>query len=261
MRKVRIVALALGACLIAAAVALAQATQTNTYNVTGKVLPSKAGTKKHPKPVSVNFDYTVGEAAGNRPSPVKQYDINFAGLRVNGGKFPKCTAATINAAGSDAPCSSKAAVGKGNVENISGPTNDPTNKSITCHLDLTVYNGGAGKAALFLKGGPNDPRGPAFSCPIAVSQAIDANYIANSKGSSLRFTVQGALLHPAPGLDNAVVKVASTIKKITRKVKGKTVGYYESVGGCVSKKRNITVTFTSEAGQTAKAQTRLACTK
>lgn len=260
MRKVRIAAIALGVCLIAAAVALAQQTQTNTYNVTGKISPSKAGTKKAPKPVSVGFDYTVGEANGLRPSPVKQYDIKFDGLRVNGGKFKKCTATQINTAGSNAPCSSKAAVGKGSVENISGPTNDPTNKSITCHLDLTVYNGGAGKAALYLKGGPNDPRGAAFSCPIAVSQAIDANYIASSTGTSLRFTVQGALLHPAPGLDNAVVKVASTINKITTKSHGKTIGYYESAGGCKSHKRNITVTFTSEAGQTAKAQKKLSCT-
>jgi hypothetical protein len=258
MRKVRIAAIAVCACLIAAAVALAA--QTNTYNVTGKILPTKAGTKLKPTPVSIAFDYTVGEAAGQRPSPVKQYDINFDGLKVNGARFPKCTAASINAAGGDAACPAKAVMGTGNVENISGPTNDPTNKSILCHLDLKVYNGGVGKAALYLKGGPNDPRGAAKSCPIAVSQAIDANYVKSSKGTALRFTVTGALLHPAPGLDNAVVQVASTIRKATTKYKGKTVGYYESTGGCVSHKRKITVTFTSEAGQTAKAQKSLACT-
>jgi hypothetical protein len=259
MRKVRIAVVALCVSLVAAAVAFAA--QTNTYTVTGKVLPTKAGTKKNPKPVGLNFDYTVGEANGQRPSPVKSYNIAFDGLRVNGARFAKCTAAKINAAQTDAGCPKKAAVGAGKVVIISGPRSDPTNKSIMCHLDLTVYNGGAGKAALFLRGGPNDPRGAAFSCPIAVSQAIDANYIANSKGTSLRFNVQGALLHPAAGLDNAVVQVKSTIKRLTTRYKGRTVGYYESIGGCVAGKRNITVTFVSEAGQTGKAQKKLSCTK
>jgi hypothetical protein len=258
MRKVRIVGIAVCVCLVAAAVAFA-AGQTNTYTVTGKVLPTRAGTAKKPVPVSVNFDYTVGEQNNLRPSPVKTYNILFDGLKVNGARFPKCTASSINSAGSNAGCSSKAAMGKGNVENITGPSNDNTNKALTCHLDLTVYNGGAGKAALYLKGGPNDPRGAAFSCPIAVSQAIDANYIKSTKGTSLRFNVQGALLHPASGLDNAVVQVKSTIRKATTRYKGKTVGYYESIGGCKAKRRNITVTFVAEDGVTGKAQKRLAC--
>src|SRR4051812_3770512 len=138
MRKVRIVGIALCVSLVAAAVAFAA--QTNTYTVTGKVLPTKAGTKKNPKPVSLNFDYTVGEAAGQRPSPVKSYNIAFDGIRVNAPRFPKCTAAAMNAAQTDAGCNKKALVGIGNVENLAGPTNDPTNKSITCHLDLKVYN-------------------------------------------------------------------------------------------------------------------------
>jgi hypothetical protein len=259
MRKSPLLAIVLVVSLIGAAVALA-AGQTNTYTVTGKISPTKAGTKKTPVPVSLNFDYTVGEANNLRPSPVKQYNIKFDGLRVNGARFAKCTAASINAAGSDAKCPTAAVMGTGQVQNISGGTNDPTDKTLTCYLDLKVYNGGASKAALFLMGGQNDPRGPAYSCPIAVSQAIDANYIASSTGTSLRFTVQGALLHPIPGFDNAVVRVASKIRKATVKYKGKTVGYYESIGGCVAHKRNITVTFVSEAGQTGKAQKKLACT-
>ena len=258
MRKVRIVGIAVCVCLIAAAVAYA-AGQTNTYTVTGKILPTKAGTAKKPVPVAIDFDYTVGEQNNLRPSPVKTYNILFDGLKVNGARFPKCTAASINSAGSDAGCSKKALFGTGNVENITGPSNDNTNKALTCHLDLKVYNGGAGKAALFLKGGPNDPRGAAKSCPIAVSQAIDANYIKSLKGTSLRFNVQGALLHPAAGLDNAVVQVKSSIRRATTQYKGKTVGYYESIGGCKAKNRNITVTFVAEGGTTGKVQKKLAC--
>lgn len=259
MKKIGMAIAAIAVSLVVAAVAIAQTKQTNTYKVTGKISPSKAGSKKKPIPVSVNFDYTVGEANGLRPSPVKVYDILFDGLRVNGSKFPKCTAATINSTGSDAKCSKKALVGTGKVLNEAGPSNNTADKSTTCYLDLKVYNGGASKAALYLKGGPNDPRGASYSCPLTISQAIDANYIKKRRGTSLRFTVQSTLLHPLPGVDNAVVNVTSSIRKITRKVRGKTVGYYESIGGCRAKKRYITVSFTDENGLPGKAQKKLSC--
>ncbi len=250
MRRLRIIAVAVCATLVVTAVALAA--QTNTYTVTGSITPSKAGTTKKPIPVAVNFDYTVGEASNQRPALINQYYIKFDGVRVNGARFAKCTAASINNTGDDSKCPAKALVGTGNVENQAGPTDDPSKHDLKCHLNLKVYNGGASKGALFLKGGPP-------TCPINISQAIDANYIASSTGTTLRFAVQGTLLHPLPGIDNAVVQVNSKIKRVTTKYKGKTVGYYQTTGGCKAKRRYITVTFKTTAGQTSKAQKKLVC--
>lgn len=250
MRRLRIIAVAVCATLVVAAVALAA--QTNVYTVTGAISPTKAGTTKKPIPVSLNFDYTVGEANNQRPALINQYNIAFDGLRVNGARFAKCTAAKINNAGDDSGCPAKALMGKGVVENEAGPTSDPAQHDLKCQLALKLYNGGAGKGAIYLKGGPP-------TCPIAISQAIDANYIANTKGTSLRFAVQGTLLNPLQGIDNAVVRVKSTVSKKTTVYKGRTYGYYESIGGCKSGRRYITVTFHTVAGQTSKAQKKLTC--
>ena len=58
------------------------------------------------------------------------------------------------------------------------------------------------------------------------------------------FKVDQTLLHPAPGFDNAVVKVESTIRKaVVKKVKGKKRGFFESAGKCRKKKSAIKVTF------------------
>lgn len=256
MRRFGILAAALSALLVVAAVAFAQ-TQENTYTVTGKVTPSKAGTAKKPVPVEVKFGYTVDEKTGKRPGLIRQYNIKIDGVRVNGARFPKCTFKAISAAKSDAKCPKGSLMGTGTVRNLAGPTADPSNKDTKCQLGLKVYNGGANKGVLFLRGSQADP---VNKCPLAVAQAIDANYIASASGVSLRFNVGGPLHNPIPGVDNAVVFVNSTIRRATTKYRGKTVGYYESIGGCKAKKRYITVTFTPKTGLAQKAQKTLACT-
>jgi hypothetical protein len=258
LRKLRILALAVAGLMVFAAVALA--VQENTYTVTGKVSPTKAGTKKKPVPIGLDFGYTVAEKSGKRPALIDKYSIHFAGLQVNSAVAKSCTAAKIDAAQSDSVCPKGSLIGTGDVENQSGATSDETANTITCHLDLAVYNSGKNKAALFLSGGPSND--PAENCPLTVAKAIDANFVRNKTGTALQFNVDDQLLHPAPGFDNAVVLVKSTIKKITKKIKGKTRGYFESIGGCKNKKRAITVTFTPNNGTPAqKAQALVACTK
>jgi hypothetical protein len=256
MRKVTALAAAAIAALVFAAVA--QADQVNTYTVTGKTSPSSPGSKKKPLPISLDFDYTVGEQSGQRPSPVKRYTIGFYGVRSNGGLFPKCTAAQINAAQSISGCPKGSIVGGGFIINASGSTADPNDKSIECNLNLTVVNGGQGRAAIFLQGGPSTiVQGK--PCVIGISQAIDARYVSFAGGgTALQFDVPANLLHPIGGLDNAVVQVQSTIKKLTVKKGGKTRGYFESVA-CKGKKRPISVDFLSEAGQSETATMNASC--
>ena len=171
MRKVTAMAVAAIAALVVAAVAYGA--QVNTYTVTGKTSPTASGSKKKPVPISLDFDYTVGEQSGQRPSPVKRYTIGFYGVKSNGGLFPKCTAASINAAQSISGCPKGSIVGSGYIINAAGSTSDPADKSIECNLNLTIVNGGQGRAAIFLQGGPSIiVQGK--PCVIGISQAIDA---------------------------------------------------------------------------------------
>lgn len=257
MRKLTVLVVASVAVL--ALTAVAYAAQVNTYTVTGKTSPAKPGSKAKPVPIGLDFDYTIGEATGLRPSPVKRYTIGFYGMTSNGGLFPKCTAATINSKQSDSSCPKGSAVGSGFIINSAGSTADPTDTSVSCNLNLTIYNSGQGKAAIFLKGGPTTTV-QGKPCVISINQAIDAKYVSafGGKGSALQFDVPANLLHPIGGLDNAVVQVQSTIKKLTAKSKGVTHGYYESIG-CQGNKRPISVDFLSEAGQTATATYNAGC--
>jgi hypothetical protein len=252
MRKVAVLGAAVAAVMLACAAAVFAA-QVNTYTVEGTTSPAKPGSKKKPVPIGLNFDYTVGEEAGQRPSPVSRYTIGFYGMQSNGRLFPKCTAQQINAAQSDANCPKGSLVGSGSVTNAAGATDNPADTSIPCNLGLRIYNGGQGKAALYLFGNPPQ-------CVIPISQAIDARYVRTfgGKGQALQFSVPSNLLHPVSGIDNAVTNVRSTIKKLTTKSKGRTRGYFESIR-CQKGHRPIAVDFLTEAGQSSTAGTKAGC--
>jgi len=247
LRKPLIGALVGAFVLVIAAVAFAQV--QNTYTVSGSVSPAKAGTKKKPVPVALKFDYQVGEQSGQRPAVEIAYSIQFDGLQQNGGLFPKCTAAQINAAGSDGPCASSAKVGSGSVDNLAGSSSNPADTSQKCHLDLTEYNGGKGLLTLYLSGGPP-------TCPLSISVAIQARVIKNAKGIAIKFSVPPSLAHPIAGFDNSVVDTTTSLTK--KKAKGH--GYLESVGGCKGGKRAISVTFTPETGSPVTEATTANCT-
>jgi hypothetical protein len=260
LRKLRIVTLAIAGLLVFTA--LAFAVQTNSYTVNASTSPTSAGSKSKPVPVQVKFGYTVAETSGKRPALINKYDINFAGLQVNTGFFPACSAAKIDQNQTDTACPKGSLMGTGNVENRAGATADETNQpdTLKCHLDLKVYNAGKGHAALYLKGGPNDPRGADKSCPLDVNKAIDATFVKRATGTSLVFNVDQTLLHPAAGIDNAVVQVNSTIRKAIKKVKGVKRGFFESAGKCRNGKSGIKVTFRQVDGSKQTVSTTSKCT-
>lgn len=254
MRKI----IALAAVALMAFAAVAFAVQENEYTVSGAVSPTDSGTKKKPKPSSLNFGYTVSEKNGNRPALIRKYTIHFAGMQVNTNFFKKCTAEQIDAAQSDAGCPKGSLMGTGNVENKAGATSDETSQSVNCHLDLRLHNSGDNHAAIYLHGAPNND--PAKNCPLAVDKAIDATFVRNATGTALQFVVDDTLLHPTTGFDNAVVAVNTAVRKATVKKNGKTRGWFESIGGCKNKKRAITVTFTDVNNVSQKAQQLTPCT-
>jgi hypothetical protein len=248
-------AIALTAMFVLGLAAVAYAQVTNTYTVSGSTNPTRAGSKARPVPVSVKFGFTVGEQNNNRPSPIRKYSIRFAGLAVNTNFFPRCSAG-------NAPddCPARSVVGTGFITNATGARDNPSDRSIQCNAKLSVINNGRNRATIFVEGSPNasDPR---QRCAIELSSPIQARFIRASGGSavSLEFTVPDSLLHPLPTLDNAVTSVNSTIKRLTVRRGGRARGFFESTGGCVRNRRNITVTFTPETGTAARAQRLAAC--
>jgi hypothetical protein len=259
LRKLRIITLAVAGLLAMSAIAYAAA-QENTYTVTSDVTPHKPGTKAKPVPATVSFGYTVGEKNGNRPALIDQYDINIGGMQENSTLFPACTAAKIDADQSDVNCPKGSLMGTGNVENQTGSTSDTSQHSITCHLDLKFYNAGKHHAALYLHGAPNSAD-PAKNCPLTVDKAIDAKFVKKGGGTSIVFSVDQTLLHPITGFDNAVVLVDSKINASKKTVKkaGVKHSFFESVGGCKSHKRTVSVAFHQVDGTTAKVKTTSKC--
>jgi hypothetical protein len=117
-------------------------------------------------------------------------------------------------------------------------------KAGDCTLALRVYNAGKNKAALWLEGGTGKPGIPACLAPI--HQAIDAKWVAKDGGTALVFEVPETLRHQV-GLDVPVISVTSKFSTITKKIKGKKRGYFESIG-CADGKRTARGTFTDETG-------------
>lgn len=260
MRKFLALGAAAALVLALAAISFAQEGVTNEYSVSASLSPSKAGSKKKPVPVSVNFDYTVGANNNQRPIPVKKYSIQFAGLAVNTAVAASCQTETLENEGL-AGCPAKSIVGTGVIENATGQTANPSDKSIPCNAKVTVVNEHPNKANIYVKGSPT-ATDPAEKCAIELAAPIPANYVRTAGGTNLEFNVPTSLLHPgSPALSNAVERVQSKIKKITKKIKGKTKGYYSAAGGCKAGTRTVTVVFTPESGPTGRAQDKVACSK
>jgi len=247
MRRIMVAVMAIATLGALAAVAFAQ----NSYEVTGRVSPSNAGSTRSPVPVSLTFNYNVTEAQGRRPFTTSRFDIGTPGLRVNTNRFPSCTAAQINQAGSDENCPNGSLVGAGLVENITGSPTNQNDQSLRCNLRLRVHNTRNNRAALFLSGNPQSSD-PASRCAIAIATAIPAQWVRSTSALRLVFSVPESLRRPG-GLQNAVVRVQSSIRLRTVRYRGRRVGYLESVGGCRGNRRNITVRFTDESGRTTPA--------
>jgi hypothetical protein len=232
-----------------ATVAYAQSAAVNEYTVDGSV-SAHGGSKQKPKPGGLKFSFTT--SAGDLvPNVIKTYKITFSGGKVNTQVAKACTAKQMDQAQSDSNCPKGSLIGTGQINNYVSTSGSPAAGATQCKLPLKIYNAGKNKAALWIKTGPPD-------CIAAVAQAIDAKWSVNSKGASLSFTVPDGLRHQL-GLDLPVISTTSTIKKITKKIKGKTVGYLESVGCGKSKKRTITATFTDEGGRSETATKEITC--
>ena len=253
MRRLAALAAALGVVLVLAAIAFAQ--QQNQYSVTAGVTPPAKGSKAKPVPVGVKFNYTVTEATGKKPAPVKGYKIAFTGLTTNGAFFPTCSSSKISGAGNnDSGCPAKAKVGSGTLDSFVYQTADPSGAGgFPCPKKINLWNAGKNKLVIFIFGDPAQCGG------VGALPPIDAKYVNTGGGAqALQFDVPPTVLHPIAGLSVAVNSVQSSVKKLTVKKSGKKRGYFEAIG-CPGGKRTVTVTFTPETGSPGTAKASQSC--
>lgn len=244
MRKLAVLGVTAAALLTTSSAAFAQAT---SYDIDASTSPAKAGSSK--KPVTTSLTLTVNATGTARPTTATAFKVTFAGMKANTTGLKTCTVTQINAALSDSGCNKAAKIGSGYVKNLVGSADDPNDTSIACNLAVTLYNGGGGKVAVFLKGSPTMTVAGG-NCVIGVNQALDGKFTSSSKGVSLGFSIPANLQHPIGGLNQGILAIQTKIDKKTVKVKGKKRGLLEAAGGCKRGQRDVTLELPQEAGGT-----------
>ena len=194
MRKVAALASALVVVLLVVAVAFAQ--QQNQYSVTAGVTPPAKGSKAKPVAVAVKFNYSVTEATGKKPAPVKGYKIAFTGLTTNGAFFPTCSSSKISGAGNnDSGCPKKALVGTGTLDSFVYQTSDPSGAGgFPCPKKIDLWNAGKNKMVIFLFGDPAQCGGVGNVFVVALREETFGGRIHRTSVGS-RFIECGARVH------------------------------------------------------------------
>jgi hypothetical protein len=259
MRKLWVVWPVAVLVLTLTAIAVAQNEVTNTYDVDGSTSPARAGSARNPLPIGINFDLVVGEVQNRHPSPIKKYSIRFGGTVVNTNVAPGCPRSELEEEHSVDNCPDRSIVGGGYFEAILGERDNPSGPSAECNARMWIVNQGDRKANILLRGSPNAPRDSREHCAIELAAAIPARFVERRSGTAMEFEVPDSLLHPLPTLSNAVKRVQSRVRRLTRRIRGKRRGYFEARGGCRRRARLITVVFTPEDGPAATAQDRAPC--
>lgn len=254
MRLRATLAVAVTAALGLGTAAVAQTDRVNEYVVAADVKPNAVGTKAKPAPVGLEVGWTMTEASGLRPETVERYTINVYGGRENTNLFPTCAAADITNAMTDDGCPKASKFGSGFLQASLGAESNPAEMAIHCRIPIELYNGGKGRAAIYLETAP-----PA--CPVTINQALDARFVDafGGKGRGLTFSVPANLMHPIPGLSTAVTEVRTTLPKKTTRVKGQLRGFFESTVPCLKGERFLEVEFVTEDGSKATARDTKAC--
>jgi hypothetical protein len=247
MRTIRVLAVAAIAALGLTALAVAQS--TTTFKVGGTV-SVHGGTKAKPKPGGLSFTFDVSDPSGNQTPPVQTYSIMYEGGRLNTNLIPGCGADKINAPATPTTgiCPKGSKIGAGRLDALIGSAGQPTSTASACKATLELYNAGKGHATLFVSS-------ELATCPVALRQAIDMQYVTKGDLAGLRFTVPEILRHQV-GLDITVIHAEATLNTIVVKKGKKKVGYIESTG-CKDANRDLIVTFTDETGASFPAQTTL----
>ena len=226
MRKYLIVALAAMLSIAVASVALAA---NAAPDVTAKLTPTKAGTKKKPKNATLKLF-----VKNNQTDATVDTITVFLGknLKLNGKGFKYCTADMLNTGGKAAcPAGSKAGGGTANA--ILGPGHVPLKFTVDAYV-------GSRTSVIFYV---QQVGGTVRKGLVGTVSKASGKY-----GSKIVIKIDDDLQQPAPGVFSSLVDLQTTMKA----KKGKN--YLVSSTGCTKKKHNFGVKFNFAPNSTFPAQ-------
>ena len=238
-------------CLLAAGGAYAAGPVTGGPNsYTGNFAVS-GGAGSPARPVPAALTETLGMSSttsGNVGAPLVDIRTTTYGVKApNGAYFPKCSAATISAAGGsgkwNSVCPKGSLIASGTVQAaLTSPSANLAGPGAPCSLGLWVYNGGPGSMVFFFTTTPAQCDGLATGAAAPwvgkvseqgkymvtdVPEPADVSYNAGNVG--LFGSLQSEVLH---------------FKRITVNHGGKVLPYIESIG-CTKHSRPFTVSYTA----------------
>jgi hypothetical protein len=229
--------------LIAAVAAYAVPASQSTLKVTAAASPSKAGTKKKPKPVTLDLTIAGGTVTGSgQPSTTTGFVVKLPKQwNLNSKKYAKknrCSLEAANTAKSASACPKGSKIGSGTSQALAANGQITQNLLISAHV---LTNGSVG---FFLTG----------SSPVSVAVMLEGKV----SGRTINVAIPSNVQEPIPGLAtgitllkvkfNGKTKVVKTVKKGKKKVKKNvTLGVIESTG-CSGGKWTVNVTDTYRDG-------------
>jgi hypothetical protein len=232
---------AAAALLVAAVAAYAVPAAQSTLNVTAAASPSKAGTKKKPKPVKLDLTIAGGTVTGaGQPSTTTGFVVKLPKQwNLNSKKYAKknrCSLEAANTAKSASVCPKGSKIGTGASQAKAG--------AITQNLGISAHVLTNGNVGFFLSG----------ASPVAVAVMLEGKV----SGRTINVAIPANIQEPIPGLATGITllkvsftgktKVLKTVKKGKKKVKRNvTMGVIESTG-CAGGKWTVNVTDTYRDG-------------
>jgi hypothetical protein len=251
----------IGTALVVLGAAASAYAAGNTYTATDTFTTAKAGSAK--SPVTLGFTLKLGAKGptGFRATPLTNIKNTFAGMVSNGKYFPTCSFNTIANLKNDTTCPKGARVATGRLTAQLGPAGNLSQAAggvHPCARVIHVWNAGQGKLVFFFVGAPStcDGLGTGSVGPFRATLKVQGGTLVLNVPlpSSVSFPLGPGLLAGSLETENL------TYAKLTKKVNGKTIGFFESVDGCKSNKRAYSSSFTA-AGVTGKVPDSAKCKK
>ena len=216
MKRLAVIGLAVVAVLALAAVAVAQYA-VPVITTTGKVTPTKGGSKKKPKNGSITSTVTVNKESRVTASQItlflpKNVKVDFTGFRY-------CPASQINSGGN---CNAVKKVGSGSATALLGPNQTPL------QFTTTVYPASKKEITIVLKGSVSVP---AFR---GIISPAGGNF-----GQKITIPIPPQVQQPINGLYSSITGFTNKLGPVTGSVKkkGKTVKTLGvAVTGCPKEK-------------------------
>ena len=183
------------------------------------------------------------------------------GLSSDGKDFPKCSAARITSARSDAACPKGALVASGNIHALIGPIADPSassSKVVLCDALLHAWNGGQGRVVFFLITDPR-PTGTHYCGGISTGAIAPYQGTIRTSGRNLILDVTmppdfSTSAAGVGGYATSVLLEDLIWGRLTIKSRGRTRAYLASVA-CDHGKRPWSQSYSASSVSAAQAVT------